>query len=348
MSVRALVGLVVLGLGAWALVLVFRTPPPPAEPRVWHSSRQCQECHAQVVDEWQGSWHAQAWTDPEVRALSNDFSNKDCIDCHAPRPVFETGPGQRVLPRAVRQVEGVDCIACHMLVGGPEDGRMAASVTNDRAACRPFEKKELVRPEFCAPCHDQHGTVQQWRASSYAVPGPGYQDCLDCHMPPRLGGGRDHTMHAAHDPELIRRAVVLRGERVAEGWRIEVENVGAGHNFPTDERSRAADLMWRPVVEGGGEEKWRQLYRFRNPYRYEVGLPNTELAAGATASVVLEQAEVPPAPDGQPRAVEVVLFYKLSPFFVDSLYDLSPYYGDFQQPDRREDAVPIHRLILEP
>ena len=125
---------------------------------------------------------------------------------------------------------------------------------------------------------------------------------------------------------------------------MEVENVGAGHNYPTDERSRASDLMWRPV----GEEKWRQLYRFRNPYRHEVGLPNTELAAGATARVELERAEVPTGADGAPQAVEVALFYKLSPFFVDPLYDLSPYYRDFQNPDRREDAVLVHRLILEP
>ena len=230
------------------------------------------------------------------------------------------------------------------LPAGADDGRVAGKLTNERVACRPIEQRELVRPEFCAGCHDQHGTVQQWRASRFAAPGPGYKDCLDCHMPQRPGGGRDHTMHAAHDPELIRTAVVMRAERVETGWRIDVENVGAGHNFPTDERSRAADLMWRPV----SEEKWRQLYRFRNPYRYEVGLPNTELAAGATASVVLEQSEVPAGSDGAPQKVEVVLFYKLSPIFVDPLYDLSPYYADFKAPERREDAVPIHRLILEP
>ena len=64
------------------------------------SSAQCAECHAGVYGEWQASWHAQAWTDPEVRQLSNDFANTDCIDCHAPRPVFETGLGE---PRPAAQ-----------------------------------------------------------------------------------------------------------------------------------------------------------------------------------------------------------------------------------------------------
>jgi len=104
----------VLGSAAWlGWALFLEAEPPPAEARAFTSSRQCQECHAQTYAEWETSWHAQSWTDPEVRKLSEDFSNTDCIDCHAPRPVFETGLGNRVLPRAVRRVEGVDCLTCH-------------------------------------------------------------------------------------------------------------------------------------------------------------------------------------------------------------------------------------------
>ena len=77
-------------------------------------------CHEEVFAEWQDSWHARSWTDPDVRApsQSNNFLNKDCIDCHAPRPVFETGVGNRVLPRSSRRSEGVDCIACPPLPTG--------------------------------------------------------------------------------------------------------------------------------------------------------------------------------------------------------------------------------------
>src|SRR5687767_15777609 len=108
-------GLSVLML-VWLLVQLYGTPAGPvAAPAVFTSSAQCRECHAEVFDEWSRSEHANAWTGKEVRALSLDFSNQDCIDCHAPAPVFQTGIGQRVLPRNVRQVEGVDCIACHSL-----------------------------------------------------------------------------------------------------------------------------------------------------------------------------------------------------------------------------------------
>ncbi len=328
---RWLAGTAVLAAAAWLLFALFVEPrPEPVQARRFESSRQCQECHAGVFAEWQGSWHAQAWTDPEVRKLSDDFANADCIDCHAPRPVFETGIGNRVLPRAARRIEGVDCLTCHLL----SDGSVAGTVENPAAPCRPVQRRELVQPQFCAPCHDQHGTVQQWQASRFAAPGPGFQSCVDCHMPWREGDpakGRDHTMHGGHDLALLRSAVELRGTRVDVSWVIEVENVGAGHNFPTDERSRAADVFWRPLAEGGSPSgPWRHLHRFRNPYRYEVGLVDTELPAGQSVRLPIDD------PGGR-GSVEVALFYKLS-----------PYWKDPQSPDPEDEASEVHRLRLEP
>lgn len=327
MRLRALAAALVLGLGAWVLIAIFVEPDPADAPLAWTTSRQCAECHAPVYEEWKASWHAQAWTDAEVRKQSDDFANSDCIDCHAPQPVLETGVGKRVLPRSTRRVEGVDCIACHQASGG----RMAGTIDHPSAPCRPVAQRDLIRPEFCSGCHDQHGTVQQWRASRFAVPGDGYKDCLTCHMPYRGGDpskGRDHTMHGGHDLALLQAAVTLQIESAGGVPVAVVENVGAGHNFPTDERSRAADVFWRPAAETGGA--WRHLYRFRSPYRYEVGLADTELPAGA--SVRLE------IPDADARAgVEVALFYKLS-----------PYYADPARPDPEREATLVHRARWSP
>src|SRR5262245_46366041 len=88
-----------VALGSVALLWQVLGPrPAPAESAHFSSSQQCLGCHAEVGAEWSASWHSRSWTDPDVRALSNDFANTDCIDCHAPRPVFETGVDQRVLP----------------------------------------------------------------------------------------------------------------------------------------------------------------------------------------------------------------------------------------------------------
>ena len=302
---KTILGLVVALLAGWLLVAVLREPPVPTEARAFTSSRQCQECHSQVYDEWSASEHATSWTGEDVRALSNDFANKDCIDCHAPRPVFETGIGDRVLPRSSRRAEGVDCLTCHQL---PEGG-MAGTIASKAAACRPVERRELARVELCVSCHDQHETVKQWRATPYPEQGI---DCLTCHMPYRNGDptkGRDHRCLGGHDIDLVRSAVELRGTASpsGSGWTIEVENVAGGHHFPTDERSRAADVFWRPRPPDGEPGRWFHLYRFRSPYRHEVDLPETLLPFGETREIALEH-------DGP---VEVALYYNLRPVYLD-------------------------------
>jgi len=326
-SARILVGIVVLATTVLGVSLVFQRPPADSETSVFTSSNQCQACHVQVHAEWAGSQHAQAWVNPAVRALSNDFANKDCIDCHAPRPVFETGLANRVLPRESRRAEGVDCIACHQL----PDGRMAGTIDRADVACRPVATRELARVEYCATCHDQHGTVTQWRETEYAAKGIG---CIECHMPFRNGDpnqGRDHTMHGGHSIEMVRQAVTLAAERGADGLVARIENVGAGHHFPTDERSRAADVFWRPIAaDGSPTSAWRWSYRFRSPYRDELDLVDTLLPAHATKAVVIAD------PDARGR-VEVALFYKLS-----------PYWKDPENPDPEGEAALVHRVVVEP
>jgi hypothetical protein len=336
-NARTLAGLTLLVLGLWFAWTLLESPAPePAPPTEFTSAAQCGECHPQQHDEWRASWHGRSWIDPEFIRLSNQRENTDCIDCHAPRPVFITGLENRVILRSYNRNEGVDCLTCHLL----PDGRIAGTVTNPNVACRPVETKDLVRPQMCAPCHDQHKTVQQWSASVYGQPGPEYKSCLDCHMPHRGGdpsAGRDHTMHGGHDLELVRSAVAFRARREGANFVIEVENVGAGHNYPTDERSRASDVVWRPL----GEARWRHLYRFRNPYRHETGLPNTELAARATQRIELPATEV-----GGPA--EVALFYKLSPYFADEAFADTPYYNPDPETNPAEDAVLVHRVEIAP
>ena len=331
-AARRVLGFAALALGAWAVWAVVRTPRASEVARSFTSSEQCQSCHADVYAEWAASWHARAWSDPEVRALSNEFANTDCIDCHAPRPVFETGVGARVLPRSTRRGEGVDCIACHVLpVNHASGGLVAGSRDAPRAACRPVALRELGSSAFCAACHDQHDTTKQWAATDYAARGIG---CVDCHMPPwspaadgATPRGREHSMHGGHDLPLLQRAVEMRGRRDGGRWVIEVENVGAGHHFPTEERSRAADLFWRPLPSAG--QPWRHAYRFRSPYHSE-GLPDTLLAAHETRSIAIEG-------EGSEGAIEAVLFYTLKPFWTDPAH-----------PDPEHEARRIHSLELLP
>ena len=102
---RATFGFLLVAVSIWVLTMIFAPNRGEAAATTFTSSMQCAECHQTAYDEWQSSSHANSWVNPDVRALSNDFSNSDCIDCHAPRPIFETGVGKRVLPRSSRSAK---------------------------------------------------------------------------------------------------------------------------------------------------------------------------------------------------------------------------------------------------
>ena len=339
---RKLAGIAVLALTAWLAIALF-APKGETEPaQAFSSSRQCQECHGEIYAEWEESQHSISWTNPAVRFLSNDFAKEDCIDCHAPQPIFETGIGNRVKPRTLRRAEGVDCISCHQLPAGADGtpGGMAGSVNNDRAACRPVERRELQRPDHCAACHNQHKTVDQWRASSFAD-GPNKQDCSDCHMPLKVGpDGKEYRSHrfAGGDVlEMVQRAVTVSGEEVEGTWQVTIANVGAAHSFPTDERSRAADLFWRELVaEGEDPGPWRHIHRMRSPYRDEVDVPDTLLTPDEVRSLpITERPEGEGEPIWSDVPIEVALFYKRT-----------PYWKDPAAPDPDAEATLVHRVEL--
>lgn len=285
----------------------------------WESSAQCRECHQDVWEEWHGSHHQIAFTNPEVRVLSDDFRKEECKDCHLPRPLAVTGFGKRTLPRSTYPEEGISCISCHL---GPDGGILAR---NDRpeVPCKTKASVDFLAVDACASCHNQHFTTDQWRASHYAKEGV---DCASCHMPAidRKRGdkstrlGRKHVFEGCHDVATLKKAgeftaVIDGGELV-----LSLKNVGAGHNFPTEERHRAVDMVYRFTGEQGPGE-WTRLWRCRQPYRDEpepinpgnASGENTQLPAGQT---VTKRVAIPPGT----KVVEARLWYRLTPFCDDA------------------------------
>ncbi|MBK8097929.1 MAG: hypothetical protein IPK26_12530 [Planctomycetes bacterium] len=278
----------------------------------WESARQCQECHQDVYEEWRQSHHAIAFTNPEVRRpdMSDDFRKEECMDCHLPRPLAHTGFGKRTLPRRTHFDEGVSCITCHLAADGGILGR------NDRpdVPCKPRASAEFLAVDACASCHNQHWTTDQWRASHYPQKG---EDCAHCHMPhverrradlsTRIGRG--HLWPGAHDKNMLAKAGKFTVTRQDAGVTLELENIGAGHNFPTEERHRAVDMMLRFLRADGSATDWQLVHRCRQPYRDEPG-ENTQLPAGQKVAFTV------PIPADAVRA-EARLWYRLTPFCDD-------------------------------
>lgn len=323
MNLRARIGLATAVLGAFGGVIAFLSGG--SAPRAaagtatrWESSAQCKQCHEDVYAEWLGSHHQIAFTNPEVRALSDDFRKEECMDCHLPRPLAITGFGQRTLPRRTHFDEGVSCISCHLAA----DGGILARNDRPEVPCRPRASAEFFAVDACASCHNQHGTTDQWRESHYARQGT---DCASCHMPAieRKRGdtsvrmGRKHVFDGAHDPATLKKAAEFTVARDGAQLVLTLTNTGAGHNFPTEERHRAVDMVYRFVTDAGAGA-WQRAWRCRQPYRDEAEPinpgnatgDNTQLPAGATKTV-----RVPIPADA--TSVEARLWYRLTPFVGD-------------------------------
>jgi hypothetical protein len=295
---------VLVGLVA---VLWLATPVPDTVSAGFETSASCRACHADVWDEWAGSHHRIAYTNPEVQRLSDGFRNQECAACHLPRPVAWTGYGRRTLPRATRFDEGVGCIDCHV----DQDGRVVGVRDRPDAPCAPRGDAGFASVDLCASCHDQHGTTDQWRASPAAAAGV---TCHGCHMPESArahgGTGRDHAFRGAHDADMLRSAgrfdVGVDGRELV----LALTNTGAGHDLPTEERHRAVDIVYRFVGgEGQALGDWQRAFRFRQPYRDEPG-EDTQLPAGVTKTV---QVAIPAGAAG----AEARLWYRLQPYVDD-------------------------------
>jgi hypothetical protein len=344
--------------------------PTRGRPMTLASSEQCAACHPEVYAEWKASHHRLAYENPEVQRLSRGFQDKDCLPCHLPRPILETGLSERPLERGDRFEEGVDCFTCHFHPASQVMiGRGPLGPAAEAAPCLPVVSPLISDMGLCAPCHNQHKVHDDWAQSAFAVPGAGFKDCNDCHFPrlTRKDGrpGRSHRTPGAHDPEMLRSAARIRVDRAGpRGIVIGILNDGAGHNFPADERHRAVDVELR-VRSARGESASARVFRFRNPYRQEFEIRNplrapgasfedrldlgalgtatlrvTRVAAGHRPERTNPYPESTQIPAGEARVLELLLPETVVQATVEVDYRIQPY-----QPD--PEATLLHAATLD-
>jgi hypothetical protein len=164
---------------------------------------------------------------------------------------------------------------------------MAGKVTDPTQPCKPVTVEAMSEMVVCSGCHNQHKTHDEWATSSFYPD----KDCNHCHMPlvegiPTKGKPkkkyRAHTWPGGHDVKTLREAFTLE-VTVDDGLKAKVvlKNDGAGHNFPTDARFHRADLKV-DVLLPSGEVVSQFEEKFKNPFRYEFGMPNTQIKPGET------------------------------------------------------------------
>lgn len=225
----------------------------------------CASCHAEQVEQWTSSPHAVGASSPVFEAYTERVAQSwgqpaadQCQSCHAPSHTADAS---------------VTCVTCHAAVGnrGISNGQLVLNltapmagpitVTDTPATGSPHGHRPsgfLASSDLCGTCHEvtaprllDEPTYSQFEASPQAARG---DTCMTCHMPELAPGKvsrlskkdrirRDHRFQGV-DPlwddldnadhwERVRALLDEALELRIVGHRVEVENVGAGHDVPT-------------------------------------------------------------------------------------------------------------------
>ncbi|MBK7644541.1 MAG: HEAT repeat domain-containing protein [Planctomycetes bacterium] len=279
----------------------------------------CAKCHPNQYAEHEQSTHGRAFTDEEVRLATARFSHQDCIICHTPRPIFETGIGMNPMKRMYDLEEGNTCMTCHWRPGY-DYGQFGGG-----AQCKTAFAPAVGTVEACASCHRNHGTPFQWeQAPSGKLAG---RVCIDCHMAGvtravAVGGPvretHSHVFPGGRNEAHVRRAYAYEAKIEGNTAVVTITNKGAGHNFPTELKQRAVESLVI-VRDAQGQEVARSRMTFRDPYKRPYGLElpvNTQIPSGQS-----REHRVPIGVAG--GTVECQLFYKLYFPIEDEYPDLS-------------------------
>ncbi len=247
------------------------------------SSRFCADCHPAIYAEHERSTHGRAFTDEEVRLATGRFDHGDCIICHTPRPIFETGIGMNPKRRHYDLEEGNTCMSCHW-----REGYDYGSFHGGPECTEAFDPR-VGEVEACASCHRNHGTPFQWATSPL---GKGKDRmCIDCHMrgvtrPVAVGEEprrvSSHGFPGSREEAHLRRAYAYDAQVEGDTAVVTIKNKGAGHNFPTELKQRSLESLVI-VTDVDGNEVSRSRMVFRDPYKrpYGLHLPvNTQIPSG--------------------------------------------------------------------
>jgi len=281
--------------------------PAPGRTHDVMESAFCAGCHPDIYAEHEQSTHGRAFTDEEVRLATARFAHQDCIVCHTPRPIFETGIGQNPKRRHYGLAEGNTCMTCHWQPDYDYDSFVGGE------QCKTAFHPDVGTVEACASCHRNHGTPYQWEASPTGKATG--RECIDCHMAPverpvAVGGPvrevRPHLFPGSRSSAQVKRAYAYSAALEGDHVVVKIENKGAGHNFPTELKQRSVESLV-VVRDLDGQEVARSRMVFRDPYKRPYGLElpvNTQIPGGESREhrVPIGVAE---------GTVETTLFFKL-------------------------------------
>ena len=239
----------------------------------WNNSESCKECHADIYKEWETTRHAQAWKSKQFTEQTQNRTKADCLPCHAPKPIFETGIGKENVLRDDNRESGVNCITCHR-----QNQKALGPFKDTKGECNPAPTSEFKDNSTCQMCHKN--TSEEWKTSSFSHEGAkNYSTCAKCHMKPikraAAKGGVvkevfQHVTYGGYDLKALQESVRDLTVTVDKGKvHIVITNDCTGHTLPSgtvgrqllimtavkDENEKTVDMHREVFEKGDNKEK---------------------------------------------------------------------------------------------
>ncbi len=213
----------------------------------WNDHKSCKECHPTIYKEWETTRHAKAWTSKQFTAQSQNRTKKECLSCHAPKPIFETGIGKETVLRDNDKESGVNCLSCHS-----QNKTSIGPYKDSKGECNPVFNAKIIDNSTCSMCH--LNSSKEWKTSSFAKKGTkNYSTCAKCHMKPvkrpAAKGGKTrevfrHITYGGHDLKAIQESIRNLKVTVTNGKAVvTLTNDLTGHSLPTGTAGRQLLIM---------------------------------------------------------------------------------------------------------
>ena len=204
----------------------------------------CNECHADIVEEWAETQHALAWVDEIYQEEMGDHRRPEtCHGCHAPVPLHDGALGGRPDARAegVEGVEerhfGISCNSCHLAPDGAMLGPRGLSGGDAHASRASDTMTGAGSNQLCVTCHATNigpviGIAKDFVESKQEARG---RTCVGCHLAEveREDGTttRSHLLQTPRDPGFLRRAFEVSVAPRGSSTVVTITNV-TGHRVP--------------------------------------------------------------------------------------------------------------------
>ena len=241
-----------------------------------NSSKECAQCHASIVKEWETSAHAMAHSSKnelyaklvagaaKTNGVDPSKIMENCNVCHAPAEKIEV------------KEEGVTCVACHRIdaiehqnmnkppigintIRWMKENVMAGPTGSGKSPYHGIEKRPFMEGNsdtLCLACHNVMKNKQDITVCNTGDEhrrGTSKKTCIECHMGEAKMGLvsslstskkmiRSHGFHGARNSDILTKAVDLKLAKTKGELSVTLTNLSS-HNFPTGTGVRIATVV---------------------------------------------------------------------------------------------------------